>query len=74
VVHDWLAFPHVLLISPTERHWQVLSDLLPKSQARGALIMDAHLAALAIEHGATLCTHDRDFPRFPGLKVEFPLQ
>jgi predicted nucleic acid-binding protein len=42
--------------------------------ARGALIMDAHLAALAIEHGATLCTNDRDFLRFAGLKVEFPLQ
>jgi predicted nucleic acid-binding protein len=34
--------------------------------------MDAHLAALAIEHGATLCTSDRDFERFPGLKVEYP--
>jgi predicted nucleic acid-binding protein len=48
--------------------------LLTKSQARGPLIMGAHLAALAIEHGATLCTNDRDFLRFPGLKVEFPLQ
>jgi hypothetical protein len=36
--------------------------------------MDAHLAALAIEHGATLCTNDRDFARFQGLKVEYPLQ
>jgi predicted nucleic acid-binding protein len=34
--------------------------------------MDAHLVALAIEHGATLCTNDRDFARFPGLKVEYP--
>ncbi len=38
------------------------------------LILDAHLAALAIEHGATLCTNDRDFLRFPGLQVEFRLQ
>ena len=38
------------------------------------LIMDAHLGALAIEHGATLCTNDRDFSRFTGLKVEFPIQ
>jgi len=51
-----------------------LSSLLPKQRVRGSLIMDAHLAALAIEHGATLCTNDRDFLRFPGLKVEFPLQ
>jgi uncharacterized protein len=74
LVNDWVSLPRVFLISPTERHWQILSDLLPKSQARGPVIMDAHLAALAIEHGATLCTNDRDFLRFPGLKVEFPLQ
>ena len=48
--------------------------LLPASRVRGSLIMDAHLAALAIEHGATLCTNDRDFARFPGLRVEYPLQ
>jgi toxin-antitoxin system PIN domain toxin len=74
VVTDWIAHQNVVLLSPTERHWRILSDLLPKSRARGPLIMDAHLAALAIEHGATLCTNDRDFLRFPGLKVEFPLQ
>lgn len=74
IVTGWLALRNVVLVSPTEQHWRILSDLLPKSQARGPLIMDAHLAALAIEHGATLCTNDRDFLRFPGLKVEFPLQ
>ena len=74
IVDGWIALPNIILVSPTERHWRILSDLLPKSRARGPLIMDAHLAALAIEHGATLCTNDRDFLRFPGLKVEFPLQ
>jgi toxin-antitoxin system PIN domain toxin len=74
IVDGWMEAPNVALLSPTEQHWAILSDLLPKSQARGPLIMDAHLAALAIEHGATLCTNDRDFFRFPGLKVEFPLQ
>jgi toxin-antitoxin system PIN domain toxin len=74
VVTGWIALRNVALVSPTEQHWTILGDLLPKSQARGPLIMDAHLAALAIEHGATLCTNDRDFLRFPGLKVEFPLQ
>jgi toxin-antitoxin system PIN domain toxin len=74
IVTGWVSLPNVVLVSPTERHWRILSDLLPKSRARGPLIMDAHLAALAIEHGATLCTNDRDFLRFPGLKVEFPLQ
>jgi toxin-antitoxin system PIN domain toxin len=74
IVDGWISLSNVVLTSPTERHWRILSDLLPKSQARGPLIMDAHLAALAIEHGATLCTNDRDFLRLPGLKVEFPLQ
>jgi uncharacterized protein len=74
IVDGWLELGNIALTSPTDRHWSILNDLLPKSQARGPLIMDAHLAALAIEHGATLCTTDRDFVRFPGLKVEFPLQ
>jgi toxin-antitoxin system PIN domain toxin len=74
IVNDWLARPNVALVSPAEDHWAVLSNLLPKTRVRGSLIMDAHLAALAIEHGATLCTNDRDFARFPGLRVEYPLQ
>lgn len=74
VVDNWLARSNVVLLVPGDRHWSIFKDLLPQSRARGPLIMDAHLAALAIEHGATFCTNDRDFLRFPGLKVEFPLQ
>ena len=74
IVDEWLKQPNVSIVGPTEEHWRIFSRLLPKARARGSLIMDAHLAALAIEHGATLCTNDRDFARFPGLKVEFPLQ
>ena len=74
IVTDWLAQANVIIVHPTDQHWRILSRLLPKSRVRGSLIMDAHLAALAIEHGATLCTNDRDFARFPGLKVEYPLQ
>jgi uncharacterized protein len=74
IVSDWLDRDNVSIVSPTDRHWAVLSGLLPRNRVRGSLITDAHLAALAIEHGATLCTNDRDFLRFPGLKVEFPLQ
>jgi toxin-antitoxin system PIN domain toxin len=74
IVSDWLSRSNVSIVSPTERHWQLLSGLLPKHRIRGSLITDAHIAALAIENGATLCTNDRDFLRFPGLKVEFPLQ
>jgi toxin-antitoxin system PIN domain toxin len=74
IVSDWLGRPNVSIVGPTDRHWEIFSKLLPRSRVRGSLIMDAHLAALAIEHGATLCTNDRDFARFPGLKVEYPLQ
>lgn len=74
IVSGWLSRDNVSIVSPTDRHWTLLSGLLPQHRVRGSLITDAHLAALAIEHGATLCTNDRDFLRFPGLKVEFPLQ
>jgi uncharacterized protein len=68
VVEGWLNRPNVGILAPTDRHWAVLKDLIPKAQVRGALMMDAHLAALAIEHGAVLYTNDRDFSRFPGLQ------
>jgi uncharacterized protein len=74
VMNDYLAAPYVSSLEPTPDHWQIFRQFLPQSRARGSLIMNAHLATLAIEHGATLCTNDRDFARFPGLKVEFPLQ
>ncbi len=74
IVDGWLTRTNIVLVTPGDQHWRIFRDLLPVSRARGPLIMDAHLAALAIEHGATLCTNDRDFLRFPGLKVEFPLQ
>jgi uncharacterized protein len=74
VIDKWLVQPNVKILSATHRHWSIFSELLPSNRARGSLIMDAHLAALAIEHGATLCTNDRDFARFPGVKLEFPLQ
>lgn len=72
-VECWLEAPIATLVHPTDRHWSILRDLLFKGQASGPLVSDAHLAALAIEHGATLITNDRDFARFPGLKVEYPL-
>ncbi len=72
-VNSWFEQPATRLIQPTERHWPILSRLLPDAQVRGPLVMDAHLAALAIEHGATLCTSDRDFRRFSGLRIVDPL-
>jgi len=73
IVSTWLALPNVGLLEPTERHWGILSDLLVRTQARADLVSDAHLAALAIEHGAAVATTDRDFTRFPGLRLVDPL-
>jgi toxin-antitoxin system PIN domain toxin len=72
-VSRWLEQPSVGLIEPTPRHWEILEPLLGAAQARGDLVTDAHLAALAIEHGASVCTTDRDFARFPGLRTIDPL-
>ncbi len=69
----WLERPQARLVSPGERHWPILRTLLAEAQSYGPLTTDAHLAALAIEHGATLCSTDRDFSRFPGLRWENPL-
>jgi predicted nucleic acid-binding protein len=51
----------------------VLGDLLRSAATRSNLVADAHLAALALEHGLTLCSTDADFARFPGLRWENPL-
>jgi hypothetical protein len=74
VVSSWLARPVVGILDPGERHWEILRDLMREGQAVGPLVMDAALAALAIEHGATLHTTDRDFARFPRLKWANPIQ
>lgn len=73
IVSEWFNRPMVDLLEPGERHWPILSELLARSQARGNLVTDAHLAALAIEHGATLCSTDQDFQRFPELRWTNPL-
>jgi toxin-antitoxin system PIN domain toxin len=74
IVSAWLARPNAVVLHPTDRHWEVLSSLLATTRTRGRGVTDAHLAALAIEHGATFCTTDRDFARFPGLKTIDPLE
>ncbi len=73
LVDEWLLLSSVVLLLPTERHWRVVAGLAVASNAAGALLPDADLAATALEHGATLCTHDRDFARFPNLHVTYPL-
>jgi toxin-antitoxin system PIN domain toxin len=73
VVDGWLAQPVAVVVHPTERHAAVLRDLLVPLGSGGNLTNDAHLAALAIEHGATLCSHDNDFSRFKGIDWLDPL-
>ena len=73
VLDSWLAQPVAAVVHPTDRHAAVLRDLLAPLGVGGNLTNDAHLAALAIEHGATLCSHDNDFSRFKGLDWLDPL-
>jgi uncharacterized protein len=73
VVDQLLAQPALTIVQPGPQHWTILRQLLVESQARGPLTTDAHLAALALEHGATMYTTDRDFARFTGLRVVNPL-
>jgi uncharacterized protein len=73
VVSSWLAAPAAGVLDPGERHWEILKELMEVGQTTGALVMDAVLAAIALEHGATLYTTDRDFMRFPKLRWTNPL-
>jgi len=67
-VQSWLDQPCTRVVQPTERHWIVFQQMLTSGQAVGNLVTDAHLAALAVEHGCELCSTDADFARFPKLK------
>jgi uncharacterized protein len=73
VVDGWLQQPCVTVVHPTDRHANVLRGLLTRLGSAGNLTSDAHLAALAIEHGAELCSTDVDFSRFPGVQWIDPL-
>ncbi len=70
----WLECSCVHVPVPTERHREFLAPLLKVAAGRANLVPDAHLAALALEHGLILCSTDGDFSRFPGLRCENPLQ
>jgi len=73
IVGEILRRPRAIVASPTDFHWSTMEELCRSGQAKGPLVMDAHVAALALEHGATLCTTDRDFARFPRLRFMNPL-
>jgi len=73
LVDAWLAQPCATVLHPGDRHAMLLRQLLEPFGTAGNLTTDAHLAALAIEHGAELCSADADFSRFPGLRWTNPL-
>lgn len=71
-VTDWLDADQAWLPVPGGRHRDILERLLTDGDLRGNLVTDAHLAALAIEHGTAICSFDSDFARFAGLRWVFP--
>jgi toxin-antitoxin system PIN domain toxin len=73
-VEEWLDCSCAWIPEPGERHRETLATFLRNVVDRPKLVADAHLAALAVEHGLTLCSTDGDFARFPGLRWENPLQ
>ena len=73
IVSGWLRQPNAITVDPIDRHLAMLDDLLETLGSGGNLTMDAHLAALAIEHGAELHSADTDFARFAGLRWRNPL-
>ena len=79
-VADALAFadairhqPNAVIVAPGARHWEIFGRLCAGAGARGNLVADAYLAALAIESGCEWITADRDFSRFAGLRWRHPL-
>lgn len=74
VVDGWLARPNVVALEPGPEHWSILRDLMRESGTAGSLVSDAHLAALAIERGAELCSADADFGRYTRLRWVDPVR
>lgn len=72
LAESWLSRANVHLVGPTKGHWRTFAELAAAGQARGPVLMDAHRAALTMEHGGTLATVDRDFSRFRGLRTIDP--
>jgi len=68
----WLATAPAVIVEPTRRHLPLLRGLLTTTGSAGNLVNDAHLAALALEHDATVVSFDRDFMRFGGVRSRVP--
>lgn len=65
--------PHAHVVAPGAKFWDIFAQLCTRAYARGRLVPDAYLAALAIEHGCEFVTTDTDFGKFPGLRWRHPL-
>jgi toxin-antitoxin system PIN domain toxin len=65
--------PAAVALRAGERHWQLFRELCARADAKGNLVQDAYLAALALEHNCTYLTTDRDFAKFPRLRWQHPL-
>jgi len=74
IIDRWWSWQAVAPLEPGIHYWTILKNLVQTSNARGALISDAHIAALAIENDAAVCTTDRDFARFANVRVIDPLR
>jgi toxin-antitoxin system PIN domain toxin len=72
VVETWLAAAPSVVLHPTPRHLAILHGLLGALGTAGNVVNDAHLAALALEYGADVVSFDRDFSRFPGVRLRLP--
>lgn len=71
-VERWLRAPAAVAVEPSSRHPSLLRGLLRETGTAGNLTTGAHLAALAIEHGADIVSWDRDFARYPGVRHRLP--
>jgi toxin-antitoxin system PIN domain toxin len=71
-VRAWTSPPQAVILEPGPRHLELVADLLRATGTAGNLTSDAHLGALALEHGATVITFDSDFGRFPGVRWNAP--
>ncbi|MGH3431753.1 MAG: type II toxin-antitoxin system VapC family toxin [Thermocrispum sp.] len=69
VTEGWLERPGAVIVDPTHRHPAILRGIIEPLGTAGNLLNDAHLAAVAVEHGAEVVTFDADFTRFAGVKV-----
>jgi toxin-antitoxin system PIN domain toxin len=71
--HRLIRWPTSIIVRPRSEHWPIFVDLIRSAGIQGAMVTDAYLAAVAIEHGCEFITTDSDFARFKGLRWRHPL-